>query len=93
MLSYGDQVRTVQPFTPDSGKAVLALTGLKVDGGLARKIDAVAEAISDLDARTPDRRRVVLVIGEREDRGSKTDLKDALTRAQLSNVLIYSIAF
>ena len=93
VLSYGDQVQTVQPFTPYSGKAVLAIADLKPDGALARKIDAVAEAISALDTRPPDRGRVVLVIGEWEDRGSKTNMKDALTRAKLSNVLIYNLAF
>ena len=96
ILSYGDQVRTVQPFTSDSANAALAIAGLKVNGTSARKIDAVGEAISYLDMQPSNRQRVILVVGQSKDQGSETNLTnfhDAMIRAQRSNVLIYSLAF
>ena len=90
VLSYGDQVRTVQSFTSDSAKAVLAIAGLRVGGASPRALDAVNEAVSALE--TQKGRRVLLLIGEIKDRASGADLRDTMIRAQRSNVLIYGLA-
>ena len=92
VVSYGDQVRTVQSFTSDSAKAALAIAGLKVDGASARELDAVNEAVTALETHTQKGRRVLLLIGEIKDLASGADLRDTMIRAQRSNVLIYGLA-
>ena len=92
VLSYGDQVRTVQSFTSDSAKASLAIAGLRVGGASPRALDAVNEAVSALETHTQKGRRILLLIGEIKDRASGANLRDTMIRAQRSNVLIYGLA-
>ena len=54
-------------------------------------IDAVNQSIRMLKNRPPDRRRVLLLIAEKRDRGSELRLREALTEAQFANVSIYSL--
>jgi hypothetical protein len=95
VLSYGDWARVLvaQPFTTDSAKAATAIAHLKVLTGLQNSTsnmsDAIAQATSDLETRAANRRRMVLVIGEKQD---ETKAKEILARAERSNVVLYSIA-
>jgi hypothetical protein len=96
VLSYGDQIRTVQPFTSDSATVSHAIDTFKVfqtAGPSVRMNDAVDEAISDLDARPVYRRRIILVIGDGNDRRSRTNFQDVRARAKRLNVLIYELLF
>ena len=92
VLSYGDRIRTVQPFTSDSAAVSRAIAGLKVSGTSLAVNDAFAEAISDLETRPAYRRRILLLIGESRDPRSQSGSQDVIDRAQRSNVLIYAIA-
>ncbi len=93
ILAYGDGVRTVQPFTSDYDASTGAIAALRSEGDRAPLVDAVAEAIANLEGRPGNRRRIIITIGESKDRGSKAKLQDVLTRAQRSNVLIYSLTY
>jgi VWFA-related protein len=53
--------------------------------------DAVNESIRMLQKRPRDRRRVLLIIAEKRDKGSEGRLRESLTQAQFANVAIYSI--
>jgi len=51
----------------------------------------VNQSIRMLKNRPPDRRRVLLLIAEKRDRGSELRLRECLTEAQFANVSIYSL--
>ena len=92
MLSYGDRIRTVQPFTSDSSEVSSAIAGLKASGTSLGVNEAIVEAISQLETRPLYRRRIVLLIGENRDPHSDGSAQEIIERAQKSNVLIYAIA-
>jgi VWFA-related protein len=54
-------------------------------------IDAEMQCIRMLRNRPRDRRRVLLLIAEKRDRGSEARLREALTEAQFANVAIYTL--
>jgi VWFA-related protein len=71
---------------------------LKPGNGRARLFDAMATGVEMLSrlqppptADMPERRRVMLVMSEVTDVGSQARLSTVLRRAQLSNVVIYSV--
>jgi hypothetical protein len=92
VLSYGDRIRTAQPFTSDSAAVSSAIAGLTVSGTSLAVNDALVETISALETRPAYRRRILLLIGESRDPRSQSGFQDVVDRAQRSNVLIYSIA-
>jgi hypothetical protein len=91
ILSYGDRIRTIQPFTSDPAALSTAIADLRISAASVRMTDAVAEAISDLEAR-PDRRRILLLIADSKfiSRGLGGN-HDLIDRAERSAVLIYAI--
>jgi VWFA-related protein len=54
-------------------------------------VDAANQGIRMLTHRPPDRRRVLLIIAEKRDKGSELRLREALVAAQFANVSIYSL--
>src|SRR5579859_7797258 len=54
-------------------------------------IDAVNQSLRMLKNRPRDRRRVLLLIAEKRDRGSELRLREALTETQFANVAIYTL--
>lgn len=94
LLTYDDSVRLEQPFTADPDTLTKAVRKLKVSGVGSHMTDAVAEAVRMLAERRPaNRSRVLILIGETKDRGSKTKLEDAVTLAQHNNVVIYPVTY
>src|SRR5580704_4488245 len=88
VLSYGDGGRALvaQPFTSDPAKAASAIAHLRVwHGGQSSASElsgAIARAALDLETRPPNRRRIIVAIGE-----SSTELANAHP-----NVLVYPVA-
>ena len=58
-----------------------------------RLIDAVAEGIKMLDTRPPNNRRVMLILSESRDRGSKGKLSEAIEQAQRAGVVVYPATY
>jgi VWFA-related protein len=54
-------------------------------------VDVVMNSIRMLQKQPPERRRVLLLIAEKRDKGSEGRLREALTQAQFANVAIYSL--
>ncbi len=92
VINYDSTVRVAQPFTRDFNKIHSTLEFTKSGGGRARVSDAVAAAVKLLEARPPERRRVILLIGETRDRGSETKIVDAAEAAQAANIIVYTVA-
>ncbi len=62
-------------------------------GGAGRILDGVDSAISMLAQKPPGQRRVILLISQSHDAGSKAKASDVLTHAQQQNVAIYTASY
>ncbi len=90
VIAYDDEVRVFQEFTSDSTKLRVAfgrMEGRAIRSG--RMIDAVSEGIEMLENRPADARRIILVLGESRDRGSRLKLPGVIESAQRAGVMIY----
>ncbi len=89
VIAYDSRIRVLQEFTHDADKISTAVKKIQ-PGGTAQKLnDAVFEATRMLKTRPKERRRVILVIGEKRDLNSEIRGREALIEMQLSNVTLY----
>jgi VWFA-related protein len=66
---------------------------LRTDGEGAHLLDALLEAMSVLERRPPARRRIILMIAEKRDRGSKAKLQEVVERMQRLNAQVYWLTY
>lgn len=93
VLGFDGEVQLLQPFTSDFARIQHALRMLQPGDEGGRITDAVAEAIRLLAARPSRHRKVVLLISEAKDRGSKSKLAEIVTAAERENVTVYPVTF
>jgi len=94
LLTVGSDVKLAQPFTPDGMQMRTAFRRLKAeDGNDSHTLDAIREGLDLLATKPSDRRRILILISESRDRGSKTKPQDVLDEAQRSNVTIYTVTY
>jgi VWFA-related protein len=93
MISFSDTVKLHQDFTADSGAVRHAMRMLRIDGGDAHTLDAIGQALTMLAARPAGRRRIILMIAEKRDRGSDSTLPEVMARAQRLNAAIYWVTW
>lgn len=91
LVAFDHSVQLSQDFTRDADKVYEAIANLKTGSYSHATIDAVMESVRLLQNRPRERRRAVLVISEKWDKGSHASLHEVLTEAQLANVTIYSL--
>jgi VWFA-related protein len=91
VIGYNDEVDLLQPMTTDSDRVLDTINHIKVGLDGARLYDALERAEDMLEAEPPERRRIIVAVGEKNDKGSETALGQVLRRAQLDNTTIYSI--
>ncbi len=90
VLSYDREIRLRQDFTGDANKIQLAIEEINPYSVKAAHLtDAVLQGVDMLATRPPNSRRVLLVLGESRDRGSKASLSDAIERVQRAGVTVY----
>jgi VWFA-related protein len=93
LMTFSDTVRLVQDFTPETSKLTKILKYLRPSHEGSAIYDAVAEAIHRLDHRPQERRRILLVIAQMRDQGSKTKLDELLHDPALQNTTIYWLTY
>ncbi len=93
ILTYSDEVRVLQEFTSDETKLIAAVRRLRIGGTNGLAVDALAQGVRMLSRKGEGRRRVMLLIGESRDRGSKTRLDDVVALAQSANVIVYTLSY
>jgi VWFA-related protein len=94
VISYDTDVRTYQEFTSDGTKIRMAFENIEARTiRQAKLIDAVIEGMKMLDTRPENYRRIMMVLGESRDRGSKHKLAEAVEMAQRAGVVIYSLTY
>ena len=91
VIGFDHSVQVNQDFVSDSDKVCEAIMKLRTGSYSHAAIDAVMESVRMLQNRPRERRRAVLVISEKWDKGSHASLHEALTEAQLANVTVYSL--
>ena len=91
VITAGDTVDLRQPFTRDHDAVEKAIKGLRFGDANMLLYDAMWDG-AELLAKQPDTsHRVLLVIAEAQDGGSKHKLDNVLQVAQRANISIYTI--
>ena len=89
LASFDDKIITSKVFSSNRDELIRVLrTGLQYGNG-TRLWDAVDEGV--LNLKDQPERKVVLVLSDGEDSGSRKDKDDVLSRAQESHVMVYAI--
>ncbi len=91
VVGFDHRMQVMQDFTNESEKVSEAMKKMTPGSSNHAVNDAVEFGIRMLKKRPPDRRRVLLLIAEKRDKGSELRLREALTQAQFANVAIYSL--
>ncbi len=93
VISFAGQVTLHQDFTGDADSVIHALRMLRKEGGGAPMLDALRQALMMLERRPSGRRRIVLMIAEKRDRGSDAKLAEVMERVQRLNATIYWLTY
>ncbi len=91
LLAFDHRIQVAQDFTNETTKISTALRNLKPGSTNHAVIDAEMAAVRMLRNRPSNRRRVILLIAEKRDRGSEARVREALTEAEFANVTIFSV--
>ena len=78
-------------FVKDASEVKRALEKINPGSSTSAMIDTVFDATRMLRNRPANRRRILLLISETQDRGSEGRLREALLTAEINNIIIYSI--
>jgi len=94
VIAFDDEVRVFQPFTSDGSKIRAAFE--RIQPRVIRKgkmLDAVAESVKLLETQPENRRRVLIILSESRDRGSKMKLADAMELVERAGVMVYPATY
>jgi VWFA-related protein len=92
-ISFSDQVKVHQDFTGDPDLVIHALRMLRKEGDSAHLLDALHQALTMLARRSPERRRIILMIAEKRDRSSKRKLPEVMEQIERQNVAVYWLTY
>jgi VWFA-related protein len=93
VISFSDEVKLHQDFTPNPDQVIHALRMLRKEGGDAHMLDGLRQALVMLEQRAPGRRRIILMIAEKRDRSSHAKLAEVMERAQRLNATVYWLTY
>lgn len=91
VVGFDHRMELFQDFTKEGSKVSEAMHKMTPGSSEHAVNDVVNYSIRLLTHRPPDRRRVLLLIAEKRDKGSELRLREALEAAQFANVSIYSL--
>jgi VWFA-related protein len=91
IVGFDHRMLTMQDFTTEGTKVSEAMKKMTPGSSSHAVVDAVNYSVRMLKNRPPDRRRVLLLIAEKRDKGSELRLRECLTETQFANVAIYSL--
>ncbi len=93
VISFSDRVKVHQEFTSDPESVVYSLRMLRKEGGAAQILDALRKALLMLESRPAGRRRIILLIAEKRDRGSGSKLPEVVERVERLNATVYWLTY
>jgi VWFA-related protein len=91
IITYDSTVDVRQPFTTDHDAIQRAIANVDFEAPEMRLYDAMDAAVKLLAAQPANFRRVMLVVGESQDDSLDTKLGMVLRKAQLANIVTYSV--
>lgn len=94
VLTYGSKASLIQDFTSDPEEITRAFASIKPEAGrAAAMLDGVAESATLLALRPSNERRIVIVIGESRDRGSKTKMPDVVRMIERESITVFPVVY
>jgi VWFA-related protein len=91
VVGFDHRIQVMQDFTKEGTKISEAMQKMTPGSSSHAVVDAVSQSVRMLTHRPVDRRRVLLLIAEKRDRGSELRLREALEQTQFANVSVYSL--
>ena len=93
VISFSDQVKVHQQFTSNPDAVIHALRMLRKESSNAQMLDAMRQALLMLEGRPAGRRRIMLLIAEKRDRGSTAKLQEVVEQVQRLNASVYWLTY
>jgi VWFA-related protein len=93
VVEFDSQVDLIRNFTRDASLVAADLTNLQAGDGGAVILDAVNYSVNLLKQEPEGRLRILLLISETRDHGSKVKVEDAVASIGQSNAVMYALAF
>jgi hypothetical protein len=93
IVEFDSQVQTTQEFTGSSEKIAWTLKELQPGDGAAAILDAVDYSVKILEQAPKERQRVLLLISETRDHGSRSKVEDVVAEIGQSSTAVYALAF
>jgi len=91
VIAFDHRIRVMQDFTSEGGLIKQALEKIQPGSTTSRLIDTVFQAARMLRNRPRERRKVMLIISETQDRGSEGRLREALLEVQMPNIQVFTV--
>jgi len=93
VLAFDHRLDLLQDFTNDSAKLKESLAKLRPGSNTSRMNDAMMEAVRMLrrSDRENKRRKIILLIGETQDRGSEIKVREVLRELEFHNIIVYPV--
>lgn len=93
LLEFDSQVKIARNFTGDPALIAADLRNLEPGDGGATTLDAIDHAVNLLKTEPENRLRVLLLISETRDHGSKAKIETLVSEIGKENMVMYSLAF
>ena len=93
VVTFGPGITVRQNFTTSSDELTTSLKHLRAEGGVARSLDAIHRALEMLAQQPAGRRHIILMIAEKRDRGSESDMQAIMEEVQRQNAAVYWLTF
>ena len=93
VVEFDSQIKLTRSFTKDESLIDADLDNLQQGDGGARILDAVNYSVGLLKKEPQDRLRVLLLISETRDHGSRIRIEDAVAAIGQSNSVMYALVF
>jgi VWFA-related protein len=93
LVEFDSQVKLVQEFTDNESGTQEALRNLEPGDGGAAILGAITFSVNLLKQEFDDRLRVLLLISETRDHGSRDKIQNTVAHIAQANVLMYALAF
>lgn len=93
ILTFDSRVQTVRNFTGDSDRVAADLNQLQPGDGGAAILDAVTAGLTLLNNTPRNQQRVLLLVSETRDHGSRKKSEDLLRGLGMSNIVLYALTF
>jgi VWFA-related protein len=93
VVEFDSHVDLTRTFTKDEALVSDDLSNLQAGDGGAVILDAVSYSINLLKNEPEERQRVLLLISETRDHGSRVKIEDAVAAVGQANTVMYALAF